>query len=249
MQSLERLVIFLPASIRFHTRAEVSCPTSAWAFVRNSCHLPPQVLVLAWADNRKDLEVVWKVLSQVCLAYRSDGGRVVVVLCSRDKLVRAFLCHSNFAMQQTPPRAADCDLPLSIIHLKLLWVLPLGCGAVLPRQARASTCLSSEFRLLSLVASCAASLSRFGILLGASAQRQRCLDQHKHIIWGWCNYLTSAMCLLPHHATPVLHTGDGGAVQADHSGGLPLWHAVRVPPGEPQTGWLLCQAWAACTDY
>ena len=25
-------------------------------------------------------------LAQVCLAYRSDGGRVVVVLCSRDKL-------------------------------------------------------------------------------------------------------------------------------------------------------------------
>ena len=47
-----------------------------------------QILVLAWADNRKDLEVVWKVLSQVCLAYRADGGRVVVVLCSRDKLVR-----------------------------------------------------------------------------------------------------------------------------------------------------------------
>ena len=54
-----------------------------------------QILVLAWADNRKDLEVVWKVLSQVCLAYRADGGRVVVVLCSRDKLVRilhAFAC-------------------------------------------------------------------------------------------------------------------------------------------------------------
>lgn len=95
-----------------------------------------QILVLSWATNRKDLEVVWKVLSQVCLwnsssasrlkyehmllsgtlvrpgqktllfsccstisamhqcavslqvclAYRSDGGRVVVVLSERDKL-------------------------------------------------------------------------------------------------------------------------------------------------------------------
>lgn len=26
-----------------------------------------QILVLAWADNRKDLEVVWKLLSQVIL--------------------------------------------------------------------------------------------------------------------------------------------------------------------------------------
>lgn len=28
-------------------------------------------------------------LRQVCLAYRADAGRVVVVLCSRDKLVSA----------------------------------------------------------------------------------------------------------------------------------------------------------------
>ena len=55
-----------------------------------------QILVLAWADNRKDLEVVWKVLSQVCLAYRADGGRVVVVLCSRDKLVRTL--HASACM-------------------------------------------------------------------------------------------------------------------------------------------------------
>jgi len=44
------------------------------------------MLVLAWADNRKDLEVVWKILSQACLAYRAEGGRVIVVLSSRDKL-------------------------------------------------------------------------------------------------------------------------------------------------------------------
>lgn len=167
-----------------------ACPTSAWASVHNPCHAPPQVLVLAWADNRKDLEVVWKVLSQVCLAYRSDGGRVVVVLSSRDKLVRAFHCHSNSAVQQTPQRAADWDLPLSLIHLKLFWVLPLGCGAVLPLQARASTCLSSEFKLLSLMhpvpPACPCSASFWAHLhRGVS-------EQHKNLIWGWCNYLTSA---------------------------------------------------------
>lgn len=52
----------------------------------SSVYEQDHILVLAWADNRKDLEVVWKVLSQVCLAYRCDGGRVVVVLSSRDKL-------------------------------------------------------------------------------------------------------------------------------------------------------------------
>jgi len=48
--------------------------------------------VLAWADNRKDLEVVWKLLSQMCLAYRGDGGKTVVVLSRREKLVSDFLC-------------------------------------------------------------------------------------------------------------------------------------------------------------
>lgn len=34
----------------------------------------PQILVLAWADNRKDLEVVWKLLSQVLHHPRQDGA-------------------------------------------------------------------------------------------------------------------------------------------------------------------------------
>lgn len=48
-----------------------------------------QVLVLAWAENRKDLEVVWKLLSQLSLAFRGDGGRTIVVLSRREKLVSA----------------------------------------------------------------------------------------------------------------------------------------------------------------
>ncbi len=64
------------------------------------------ILVLAWANTQRDREVIWKILAQVrsantkahlynpslggsniifgpvqlCLAYRTDGGRVVVVL-------------------------------------------------------------------------------------------------------------------------------------------------------------------------
>ncbi|KAK9810370.1 hypothetical protein WJX72_009592 [[Myrmecia] bisecta] len=44
------------------------------------------VLVLGWCNNQQDLEVVWKVLAQVCLAYKNDGGRCIVVLTKRDKL-------------------------------------------------------------------------------------------------------------------------------------------------------------------
>jgi hypothetical protein len=44
------------------------------------------VLVLSWGNNQKDLEVVWKVLSQMVLAHRNDGGVTVVVLTQREKL-------------------------------------------------------------------------------------------------------------------------------------------------------------------
>lgn len=72
-----------------------------------------QILVLAWAGNRKDLEVVWKTLSQVCLAYRADGGRVVVVLSSRDKLVSERRCtllshHSRLSVGADVTRYKGC---------------------------------------------------------------------------------------------------------------------------------------------
>ncbi|CAK0782676.1 hypothetical protein CVIRNUC_005871 [Coccomyxa viridis] len=38
------------------------------------------ILVLAWAETQRDREVIWKILSQLCLAYRNEGGRVIVVL-------------------------------------------------------------------------------------------------------------------------------------------------------------------------
>eukprot|EP00891_Asterochloris_glomerata_P004631 jgi/Astpho2/4631/Aster-x0209 len=44
------------------------------------------ILVLGYGENQRDEEVIWKVLSQVCLAYRNGEAKVVVVLCQREKL-------------------------------------------------------------------------------------------------------------------------------------------------------------------
>eukprot|EP00884_Botryococcus_braunii_P018197 jgi/Botrbrau1/5060/Bobra.37_1s0025.1 len=58
------------------------------SFVYENGHL----LVLAWAENRRDEETVWKILTQACLAYRNDGGITVVVLCQREKLEMEAAC-------------------------------------------------------------------------------------------------------------------------------------------------------------
>ncbi|KAK9843129.1 hypothetical protein WJX74_007389 [Apatococcus lobatus] len=44
------------------------------------------VLVLGWGKNQIDQEMIWKLLSQLCLAYKNDGGRVIVVMTTREKL-------------------------------------------------------------------------------------------------------------------------------------------------------------------
>ncbi len=45
-----------------------------------------QVLLLGWCDSQRDLEVVQKVVSQLCHAYEAEGGRVIVVMTQRAKL-------------------------------------------------------------------------------------------------------------------------------------------------------------------
>lgn len=44
------------------------------------------MLILGWCDSQRDLEVVQKVVSQLCHAYEADGGRVIVVMTQRAKL-------------------------------------------------------------------------------------------------------------------------------------------------------------------
>ena len=48
--------------------------------------LRPQVLILGWCDSQRDLEVVQKVVSQLCHAYEAEGGRAIVVMTQRAKL-------------------------------------------------------------------------------------------------------------------------------------------------------------------
>lgn len=56
------------------------CPLSLQVFEKR--HL----LILSWCSSRRDLEVVQRILTELCLAYRREGGVVVVVLCSREKV-------------------------------------------------------------------------------------------------------------------------------------------------------------------
>lgn len=44
------------------------------------------MLVLGWATSQLDLSVIYKILQELCLAYRTEGGRTIVVLTGREKL-------------------------------------------------------------------------------------------------------------------------------------------------------------------
>ncbi|BDA43260.1 probable ion channel POLLUX at N-terminal half [Coccomyxa sp. Obi] len=71
------------------------------------------ILVLGFCDSQRDLEVVQKILSQVCQAYAADGGRVVVVMTQREKIGMEALfrrvipphkrCGCNFVFRQGSP--------------------------------------------------------------------------------------------------------------------------------------------------
>ena len=45
-----------------------------------------QYLVLGWAVAQRDLEVIIKVVGQLCSSARSQGGTTIVVLTQREKL-------------------------------------------------------------------------------------------------------------------------------------------------------------------
>ncbi len=45
-----------------------------------------QMLLLGWCASQRDLEVIRKILQQVCAAYGPEGGTTVVVLTQRSKL-------------------------------------------------------------------------------------------------------------------------------------------------------------------
>eukprot|EP01026_Neomeris_dumetosa_P011386 TRINITY_DN140928_c0_g1_i1.p2 TRINITY_DN140928_c0_g1~~TRINITY_DN140928_c0_g1_i1.p2 ORF type:complete len:119 (+),score=7.28 TRINITY_DN140928_c0_g1_i1:180-536(+) len=43
------------------------------------------LVILSWCTSPRDLEVIWKILRQVCDAYQNEGGIAVVVLSLREK--------------------------------------------------------------------------------------------------------------------------------------------------------------------
>jgi len=45
-----------------------------------------QYLVLGWGAAQRDLEVIIKVVGQLCSSARSEGGTTIVVLTQREKL-------------------------------------------------------------------------------------------------------------------------------------------------------------------
>lgn len=44
------------------------------------------VLVLGWAKSQLDMSVLYKILAELSLAYRNEGGRTVVVMTEREKM-------------------------------------------------------------------------------------------------------------------------------------------------------------------
>lgn len=46
----------------------------------------PQYVVLAWGESPADLELIERVLTQLCSAHRNDGGCTVVVMTMRSKI-------------------------------------------------------------------------------------------------------------------------------------------------------------------
>lgn len=58
------------------------------------------MLVLGWGESALSLSAIWKILQQMCQAYRYEGGVTVVVLCEKPKLEMEALAEA-----QVPPGA------------------------------------------------------------------------------------------------------------------------------------------------
>lgn len=73
-----------------------------------------QYLVLGWAVAQRDLEVIIKLVGQLCSSARSEGGTTIVVLTQREKLAMEELFRSEplsgckaVAAVATQPNRAD----------------------------------------------------------------------------------------------------------------------------------------------
>jgi hypothetical protein len=80
--------------------ATVACPA---VMAMRSC----QYLVLGWALGQRDLEVLIKLVGQICFAAAAEGGATIVVLTMREKLemedIFRYSRKDHNAEQQTMP--------------------------------------------------------------------------------------------------------------------------------------------------
>jgi hypothetical protein len=97
-----------------------------------------QVLILSWCVSQRDLEVVRKVLSQLCLAYRAEGGTTVVVMSQRSKLEM-----ESMATRDIPPAAR---YGTSIVFRQGSPLVPGDLRLVAAGAARATLIIADQSR-------------------------------------------------------------------------------------------------------
>lgn len=98
-----------------------------------------QYLVLGWAVDQGDLEVIIKVVSQLCCSARADGGpSVIVVLTQREKLEMegVFRCGQALPREVVLPaehnsshHLCPCPTSLTVVVSRLLFAGLVHCQA------------------------------------------------------------------------------------------------------------------------
>jgi len=111
------------------------------------------MLVLGWGESALSLSAIWKILQQMCQAYRYEGGVTVVVLCEKPKLEMEALAEA-----QVPPGARHGSRfvfrqgsPLNPKHLDMVAARDAGTTIIVsdasrtPREADAQCLRAVSF--------------------------------------------------------------------------------------------------------
>ncbi|GBF91919.1 hypothetical protein Rsub_04643 [Raphidocelis subcapitata] len=96
------------------------------------------ILILSWCASQRDLEVVRKVLSQLCLAYRAEGGTTIVVMSQRSKLEM-----ESMALRDVPPPAR---FGTRVVFRQGSPLVPGDLALVAAHEARVTLIVSDQSR-------------------------------------------------------------------------------------------------------